>query len=269
MGAMPEELVGILELIRDRRRVRIGDRDFWVGRRGDIEIVAVFSRWGKVASAATAAILATQFKVDHILFVGVAGGADPDVDLGDVVVASELVQHDMDASAIPSFARFEIPLLGRTRFETSAVLANEAQVAAREYLLQQFDNDISLPTRMTLGVGEPKVVSGLIASGDYFMSDAAKLNELRTALPGLLCVEMEGAAVAQVCFELAVGLTVVRIISDRADHAASVDFPRFVAEAASVMTKGIAKRFLDRLHLHVRDFTTGAGRPSQALAPTT
>lgn len=247
MGAMPEEISGILEMIDGRTCTSIGSRDFWEGTCSGLEIVAVFSRWGKVAAAATATILISHFHVEHILFIGVAGGADPDLNLGDVVVASELLQHDMDASAIPMFDRFEIPLLGRARFPAQASAGRKALKATEFFFEHEFDRCISDGTKASFAIGTPKVVTGLIASGDCFVSDSLYLEGLRSALPDLRCVEMEGAAVAQVCFEFSTEITVIRVISDRADHAAPVDFPRFTAEVASVMTSGIARQFLQLL----------------------
>jgi adenosylhomocysteine nucleosidase len=250
MGAMPEEISGILYMIDDRACKSIGSRDFWEGTWSGLEVVVVFSRWGKVAAAATATILISGFQVDKILFIGVAGGADPELNLGDVVVASELIQHDMDASAIPMFERFEIPLLARARFPVHASTMKEAVKATQLFFEHEFDDCVSDATKTSFGIGMPKVVTGLIASGDRFISDVRYLESLRSALPDLLCVEMEGAAVAQVCFEFSTGITVVRVISDRADHEAPVDFPRFTSEVASVMTRGITRQFL---HLLVQE----------------
>ena len=244
MGAMPEEISGILDMIDNRARCQVGDRDFWEGTWSGLGVVAAFSRWGKVAAATTAAILISRFHVDHILFIGVAGGVDPDLMLGDVVVASELIQHDMDASAIPMFARFEVPLLGRARFDAHVSAREKAVKATELFFEHDFDQYVSDQTKASFSIGTPKVVTGLIASGDRFVSDIAYLESLRAVLPDLQCVEMEGAAVAQVCFEFSTGITVIRVISDRANHEAPVDFPRFTAEVASVMTKGIAKQFL-------------------------
>jgi adenosylhomocysteine nucleosidase len=249
MGAMPEEISGILDMLDDRVRRQIGGREFWEGTWSGLEVVAVFSRLGKVAAAATATVLITHFHVDHILFIGVAGGADPELSLGDVVVARDLIQHDMDASALPMFDRFEIPLLGRSRFAAHASFRDKAIKAAQLFFDHDFDGVVSKQTQASFAIGTPKVATGLIASGDRFVSDAAYLESLRAVLPDLRCVEMEGAAVAQVCFEFSTGVTVVRVISDRADHDAPVDFPRFTAEVASVMTKGIAKQFLYLLML--------------------
>lgn len=247
MGAMHEEVSGIVSRLRGRELHSIGGRSYWSGNWHGVDVTAVFSRWGKVASAATAAILLDRFQVDHIVFVGVAGAVDPALRLGDVVVADELVQHDMDASAVPPLKRFEIPLLGRTHFSADAVAGATAVRAARLFLELSFKKEVTAHDRHSFSIDRPCVHHGLIASGDIFMADAARVAELRAVLPGLLCVEMEGAAVAQVCFEMATPLTVIRIVSDHANHQAPIDFPRFTAQIAAVMTEGIVGALLAEL----------------------
>lgn len=139
-----------------------------------------FSRWGKVAAASTVTTLLDVFSIDALLFVGVAGAAAPDLDIGDVVVATELLQHDLDAR--PLFPRFEVPLLGVARIAGDERLTGIVSRAAARFLAS-----IS-------SARQPRVRTGVVASGDQFISDAAALASLRSAIPGLQCVEMEGAA---------------------------------------------------------------------------
>lgn len=247
LGAMLEEVSGIIESLDRPQKYELGNREFWEGRWRNVDIVVAFSRWGKVASATTTAFLIERFKVDQILFIGVAGAADERLRLADIVVADSLLQHDMDASAIPAFQRFEIPLLGRIQFETSPSLLKLARRAAQAYVDADFQADISAEDRAMFSITEPEVTVGLIASGDRFISDSADVKGLRELLPELLCVEMEGAAVAQVCYEMSIPVAVIRIISDRADQHAPIDFPRFTASVASIMGRGIAGRFLDQI----------------------
>lgn len=247
MGAMPEEVAGIADKLEGAQALHLGGRDYVSGRWYGVDVVVVFSRWGKVAAAATAAMLLSRFEVDGILFVGVAGGVDPELAIGDVVVASELLQHDMDASAIPAFARFEIPLLGRARFEAHAPWVAMALATTSTFMEQSLASEIGPEIKAEFALTRPKAVTGLIASGDRFVSHASLMRDLTQALPDLRCVEMEGGAVAQVCFEFAKPLAVIRVISDRADHDAPVDFQRFVTSVASVMTTNIASRFVNAL----------------------
>lgn len=244
MGAMPEEVSGIIEQLDTSRMHRIGGREYLEGTWNGIDVVVVFSRWGKVAASVTATILLSRFGVDGIFFIGVAGAADPGLRVGDVVVATDLLQHDMDASAIPAFSKFEIPLLGRSRFPSDGCWMSAALTAVNHFITGDFEAWVDDDVRTSLGVGNPRVVTGLIATGDRFVNDAAFLGDLRKALPDLRCVEMEGAAVAQTCFEFTVPFAVVRVISDRGDDGAPVDFQNFVSKVASRMSMGIASNFI-------------------------
>ncbi len=243
MGAMPEEVSGIIEQLGTSRMSRIAGRDYFEGTWRGVDVVVVFSRWGKVAASATAAILLQHYGVDGILFIGVAGAADPTLNVGDIVVASDLLQHDMDASAIPTLARFEIPLLGRSRFTSDDGWMSAALTAAEKFIADDFEDLIDKDLCNSFDIGIPKVVSGLIATGDRFIANELALRDLRQALPDLRCVEMEGAAVAQACYEFAAPFAVVRIISDRADDSAPVDFQNFIVKVASRMGQGVASRF--------------------------
>ena len=221
---MHEELAAVLALMPDESREEAAGRAFWVGHLHGQEVVAVLSRIGKVAAATTAAVLAERFGVGGIVFTGVAGGLAQGVAVGDVVVADAFLQHDMDAS--PLFPRWEVPLTGTSRFATHAALSERlAQAAAR-----------ALP-------GTP-VHRGLVVSGDRFVATAAESAGLRQALPDALAVEMEGAAIAQVCHDYGLPFAAVRTISDRADDAAHVDFARFVREVASRQSAAIIEALL-------------------------
>jgi adenosylhomocysteine nucleosidase len=245
MSAMPEEIVAVVESLDDVATREIGQRQFHVGAFHGREIVAVFSRMGKVAAAATATQLITTYGATAVVFSGVAGGVQPGLAIGDIVLATELIQHDMDAS--PIFPRYEIPLLGRTTFATDPQLRAQLSAAAEAFLRNDLGTRLAAAELGHFGIGAPRVHAGLIASGDKFFANAAELAELRQRLPAVTCVEMEGAAVAQVCAEYAVRLAVVRTLSDSADETAVHDFPRFAREIARHYSVGILSRFLQAL----------------------
>lgn len=227
---MHEELKALLALMPDEQRVRIAGRDFWVGHLQGQPVVAVLSRIGKVAAAVTAAVLLERFGVRAIVFSGVAGGLAPGVNVGDVVVATALLQHDMDAS--PLFPRYEVPLMGISRFTTDASISDALATVAEETLR----DPVALVGQAAVdefGLRSPKVHRGLLVSGDRFVSTAAESEALRRNLPDALAVEMEGASVAQVCHDYGVPFAAMRTISDRADDEAHGDFARFVADVAS------------------------------------
>jgi adenosylhomocysteine nucleosidase len=241
LGAMPQEVALMERSMTVHKTVEAGLRTFHEGIWGGQEIVLVLSRVGKVSAAATTLLLLERFGCSHIVFTGVAGGVDPRLRIGDIVIADRLVQHDMDAR--PLFPRFEIPLLGKTEFP--ATLHEQTVRAAEDYLKNQFRIDVTDERRSRFGLTEPRVHKGLIVSGDQFIADPAKTAALRESLPEALCTEMEGAAVAQICYEMGdVPFSVIRVISDQADHSAALDFQRFIDEVAEHVTGGIVHRML-------------------------
>jgi adenosylhomocysteine nucleosidase len=225
----------------DEPRVLVAGRDFWVGHWQGHAIVAVLSRIGKVAAATTATVMLERFGVNALVFTGVAGGLGPGVRVGDVVVASGFIQHDMDAS--PLFPRHEVPLYGRALFEADAVLSVQLAEAAQQ-VLQAAERHLGPETLAQFQLSSPKVHQGLIVSGDRFVSTNAESQALRESLPEALAVEMEGAAVAQVCCDYGLPFAAVRTISDRADDAAHTDFNRFIREVASRYSRAILSQWL-------------------------
>jgi adenosylhomocysteine nucleosidase len=241
MSAMHEELAAVLAAMADEQRVTVAGRDFGVGHWQGHAVVSVLSRIGKVAAATTATVLLERFGVDTLVFTGVAGGLGSGVRVGDVVVADGFVQHDMDAS--PLFPRHEVPLYGRVRFEADADLAVQLAQAS-EQVLAEAALYLGAGTLAEFQLHAPKVHQGLVISGDRFVSTSAESHTLRQALPEALAVEMEGAAVAQVCHDYGVPFAAVRTISDRADDTAHTDFQRFIREVASRYSLAILSQWL-------------------------
>lgn len=272
LSALREEQRGLIELLQQPRKISHAGRDFWHGTLHGQPVVLALSKIGKVAAATTATALIERFGVQRIVFTGVAGGLGAAVNVGDVVVATDFLQHDMDAS--PLFSRYEVPLYGRTRFEGHEGLSNLLFNAARAALLARGlptgakPEHITTPDEYgralamagtatghepcpTLQFPEARVHRGLIASGDRFVCGAEESSLLKDALSAagheVLAVEMEGAAVAQVCLDYGVPFAAVRTISDRADDSAHVDFPRFVDEVASRYAHLIIEQLLHSL----------------------
>ena len=241
ISALYEEQQGLVEAMERPYKLIHGQREYWLGQLWEIDAVCVLSRIGKVAAALTATTLVEKFGVTHILFTGVAGAGDKTVQVGDIVVAESLVQHDMDAS--PLFPRFEIPLTGLTHFPADHRLGARLLDAAQTFLDQDFENAIDPLEKTAFRLVRPRIHRGLIASGDQFVNDREHINALNAALPGLVAVEMEGAAVAQVCHELGLPCAVVRTISDNANENAATDFMRFVKSVAARYAFHIVRRF--------------------------
>lgn len=231
LSALPEEQAGLVQALAQPQRIIHAGRSFWRGELHDRPVVLALSGMGKVAAATTATALIERFGAARILFTGVAGGVGDGVHVGDVVVASDYLQHDMDAS--PLFPRWELPGYGAARLACDTALA-ATLVHAASACLERMGGALGSQAG---GGAAPRVHQGLVASGDRFVSAAQDAHALRTALHAaghpVLAVEMEGAAVAQVCADYRVPFAAMRTISDRADDTAHVDFSRFVATVAS------------------------------------
>lgn len=234
VSAMHEELRGLLPLLRDAQRVDRGGRALHCGLLHGEPVVLALSGIGKVAAATTVALIAAEFAPRALLFTGVAGGLAEGVRVGDLVLARELMQHDMDAS--PLFPRYEVPLTGRARFGADVAFSDRLAAAARQAIADPA-RSLDAAHLAEFGIRAPRLHEGLVVSGDRFVATAAESAALRAALPDALAVEMEGAAVAQVCADFGLPFALLRVISDRADDSAHVDFLAFTREVASVVTR--------------------------------
>jgi len=245
ISALAEEQEGLIQALKGASTRSHGMRDYTAGTLWGIDAVCVLSRIGKVAAAMTATILVEKFGVTHIVFTGVAGSGDENVRVGDIVVADSLVQHDMDAS--PLFPRFEVPLTGLSHFSSSLDLSDQVAAAATELLAADMATIVGIDAVAEFGLNTATLHRGLIGSGDQFIHQRSRVAALKDALPPLLALEMEGAAVAQVCFELGVPFAVVRTISDNANEDAAVDFLRFVKTVASRYAYGLVRNLCSLL----------------------
>ena len=221
-------------------KVEHAGRIFWQGHLYGQPVVLALSRIGKVAAAITATALIERFGIDKLVFTGVAGGLRRGVDVGDVVVATEFMQHDLDSS--PLYPRYEVPLYGQTKFKADAALTAMLSRAAHNAMA------VRLSTIGGADYAQARVHEGLLATGDRFVCGAAESQALLAALAAaghdVLAVEMECAAVAQVCHDYGIAFAAMRTISDRAEDTAHVDFPRFLDETARGYAQSIIIRFL-------------------------
>ncbi len=244
VSALHAELAEVLALMPDEHKRTVAGRTFWVGHLHGHEVVATVSGMGKVAAATTATLLIDHFKAEQLIFTGVAGGLALGVEVGDVVVGNGFVQHDMDVS--PLFPRFELPGQGITRVPADGVLTQVLKEAAED-AVTWLPHLLDATTLASLGLHRPSVHQGLIVSGDRFVSSNTEVEALRAALPEALAVDMESAAVAQVCRDFGVGFGAVRTISDRADNEAHVDFPKFLEQVARHYSARIIRKALNLL----------------------
>lgn len=238
ISAMQEEIQALLNKLQNVSTIKKGMRTYYVGTLFNKKVVLVFSRWGKVAAAATTTQLINDFDLDEIIFTGVAGGIHPNLNIGDVVIGKNLFQHDLNAS--PFYKRFEIPIIKKLFLETKNP---DSLIAATTIFLQNYHRYVKLNDAQTFDITKPKLVFGDIASGDQFISSLKKIAKLNKQIPSAICVEMEGAAVAQICYEYEMPFSIIRIISDKANDNATIDFSKFSNTIASNYALGILENY--------------------------
>ena len=241
LGAMAQEIDEVKALLTNKTVVKIANREFVVDKINGIACVVAFSKWGKVAATITATLLIQEFGVTDLFFIGTAGALADGLKVGDIVISKRLVQHDLDAR--PMISRFELPLLNRVYVDSDPELTELAGKAVTNLLNKGVENMVGEEAVKEFNLA-PSLYFGDIASGDQFVNSDEKRNEILGLLPDVLCVEMEGAAVAQVCLEFNVPFTVIRTISDTADHNARVDFGKFIVEVANAYSRAIIKEII-------------------------
>ena len=241
LGAMAQEIDEVKALLQNKTVITMGNREFVVGKINGIACVVAFSKWGKVAATITATLMVQEFGVTDLFFIGTAGALADGLKVGDIVISKRLVQHDLDAR--PMISRFELPLLNRIYVDSDPVLTELAGKAVTNLLERGVEKMVGEQAVKDFNLA-PKLVYGDIASGDQFINSDEKREEILGFLPGIQCVEMEGAAVAQVCLEFGVPFTVIRTISDTADHNARIDFNKFIVEVANAYSRAIISELM-------------------------
>ena len=241
MSAMQEEIQELLNHLVLKSTTIKGKRTYYQGTLFKKEVIIVFSRWGKVSAAITATQLINDFNIDELIFTGVAGALKDELVIGDIIIGKNLFQHDLDAR--PLVKQFEVPLLNKLYFSTS----NSTQlINATHQFINQYNQFITSEHQKKFSINKPTMFYEDIASGDKFISSNSMRNQIIDLLPNAFCVEMEGAAVAQVCFEYEIPFSIIRIISDNASHGASINFPLFVNSIASHYALGIFKNYFSK-----------------------
>lgn len=226
IGAMHEEIVELKALMENIEEINLASFVYYKGKLSGKNIVLVECGIGKVNSSVCTTLLLQEFNVEKLIFTGVAGGIGDDINVGDIVISTDLVQHDVDVSA------FGLNLGVIPRMKNSFFLADESlRTIAKKSALKVFSAE--------------KVREGRILSGDQFINGIDKINWLKETFGGEAC-EMEGASVAHVCELFGVPFVVIRAISDKANSEAKVDFAEFV-HLASKNSKEIVANMLEEL----------------------
>ena len=229
MGAMPEEIEIVLSHMKQVTQITHGNRQYYKGKINNIAVVLTFSYYGKVAASITAMSLITVFNVEKIIFTGVAGACAANLNIGDVVISQNTYQHDMDAT--PLFPKHEIPLTGKTFSIADPMLLNQAKKSSSTFLAS-IDTTIPKTILDEFHITQPQCYVGTIASGDQFIASKTQIEQILSDKPETLAVEMEGAAVGQVCYDHKIPFVIIRTISDQANQDASIDFLKFIKNVA-------------------------------------
>ena len=246
IGAIPEEINAIIEEMQISETRIIGKRKYYIGKLENKDCVVVFSRIGKVAATITTTTLIQEFKITKLIFTGVAGGINPKVKVGDIVLATSLSQHDFDA--FPLYPKNEIPLINKKYFKTDSGLNQIASTEITSFLENKtIHSYISEKDLNEFGIQTPVLHQGLIVSGDQFIYQPEQVSKILTDFPEALCAEMEGAAVAQVCNEYNIPFTVIRTISDNANESATLDFNKFIERISNRYGLWIVKHILQNI----------------------
>ena len=231
LSAMPEEIGSTIENLENVSLKEYGDLKIYYGKLKkkvpnyeSVFITLAWSGWGKVSAArAITRILAGTNKIDLIIFTGVAGAANKNLNQWDIVIANEVIQHDMDAR--PIFEKFVLPPLKKAKLESDNFLKNWIFNSLKK----------SIKNGNLKGFGNIK--KGLIATGDSFISDKSIIKSLKDELSNLEAIEMEGGAVAQVAEQEGIPWIIVRVISDKADSNSEIDFDQFLKDYVLISWK--------------------------------
>lgn len=242
LAPMPEEIDLIIEHMKVESVYESGQRKFYKGKIHDNDCVVALSRIGKVASGVTAAVMIEKFNINQLIVTGVAGGIASHLKVGDLVVATENIQHDLDAR--PLFPQFEAPLLGKGFFECNEFMIQRALDSLRYFLKEEFDQYIHPEDVLKFGLDKITLHTGQICCGDQFIGTESQLQKIRNDLPEVLAVEMEGGAVGQVCYEYGVPYVVIRSISDSANDSAHIDFNEYIQRVSKYYTWGMIDHFM-------------------------
>jgi adenosylhomocysteine nucleosidase len=212
IGAMEIEVENLKSAMTVKNVVQKASMEFYDGTIGNIDVVVVRSGICKVNAGICVQILVDTFGVTHVLNTGAAGSLDARINIGDIVLSTDACYHDVNATVF-GYKKGEIPQLGVQSFVADRTLIDKAKAAI----------SVASPD---LGVFE-----GRVCSGDQFVSDKAVKDAIISDFGGM-CVEMEGAGIAQACFLNKIPFVIIRAISDKADGSEIMDYPEFEKKAA-------------------------------------
>lgn len=211
IGAMEEEVALLRKNIKDAETVTIANSEYTSGIMHGVEVVLLKSGIGKVNAAMGTAVLLEKFKPDYCINTGSAGGYNPDLNVGDVVISTEVRHHDVDVTAF-DYEYGQVPQLPPA-FKADETLQKIALEAVKD-------------------ISDVQSTNGLIATGDVFMSDPERVEFVREKFPSIQAVEMEAAAIAQVAYQFGIPFVIIRALSDIAGKESDISFDQFLDKAA-------------------------------------
>ncbi|MFS0635792.1 5'-methylthioadenosine/S-adenosylhomocysteine nucleosidase [Mesobacillus foraminis] len=211
IGAMEEEVTLLRNKIENGEQQTVAGFEFITGTLEGTEVVLLRSGIGKVNAAMSTTVLLERFSPDYIINTGSAGGLNPELSVGDVVISSEVRHHDVDVTAF-GYEYGQVPQLPPA-FKADAKLIQIAEDSAGE-------------------IEGIQTVKGLITTGDSFMSDPDRVEFIKTKFNNLQAVEMEAAAIAQVAYQFGIPFVIIRSLSDIAGKESNVSFDQFLETAA-------------------------------------
>ncbi len=211
IGAMDEEVAQIVEAMQVTKTEEKAQMTFHQGTLGGKDVVVVRSGIGKVNAAVCTQILVDDFGADAVINTGIAGSLKAEIDIADVVISSDVLHHDMDATGF-GYALGQIPRMDTLSFPADKRLIELAEKSCKK------------------AVPEIGVHVGRVVSGDQFVSDKEVKNRISENFDGY-CTEMEGAAIAQAAYLNHIPFVILRAISDKADDSATMDYPTFEKQA--------------------------------------
>lgn len=225
IGAMEQEVEALRLAIEDAQTDIIAKSEFTVGKYAGHDVILLKSGIGKVNAAMSTSILLEKFNPDIVINTGSAGGFDSSLEVGAIVISDEVRHHDVDVTAF-GYEMGQVPDLPPA-FKSDEKLRKLAEATVNE-------------------LGEHQYATGLIATGDSFMSDSERVELVRGYFPQMKAAEMEAAAVAQVCYQFEVPFVIIRSLSDIAGKESSISFEEFLPIAAKHSTE-IVLRLIAKL----------------------
>lgn len=227
IGAMEQEVANLKEIMEVDRTIRKASMVFMSGKLSDRNVVIVRSGIGKVNAAVCTQILVDEFGVDVVINTGVAGSLRNEINIGDIVLSTDAITHDMDATGFG----YEVGVI--PQMDNSVFVADERLIGIAKEVCEEVNPDIN-------------VFEGRVLSGDQFISDRDKKEWLVKQFSGY-CTEMEGAAIAQAAYLNKIPFLVIRAISDKADNSAEMDYSEFETKAIEHTVKlvcGLVERIV-------------------------